>query len=63
MCWQALAAEHRAAQGSANALDRELAAREGQAAELAALREALAKVQAQLSQSALDVQVSALPEL
>ncbi len=60
---QALAAEHRAAQGNASALDRELAAREGQAAgqaaELTALREAHAKAQAQLNQSALDVQVTA----
>jgi hypothetical protein len=54
----------RGAQGSAGALGRELAARDGhaagQAAELATLREAHSKSQAQLSQSALDVQVTNL---
>ncbi len=59
---QALAAELRGAQGSAGALGRELAARDGhaagQAAELAAMREAHSKAQAQLNQTALDVQVT-----
>ncbi|EIE18515.1 hypothetical protein COCSUDRAFT_49237 [Coccomyxa subellipsoidea C-169] len=58
--YEALAAELRGAQGSAGALGRKLAARDGhaagQAAELAAMREAHSKAQAQLNQTALDVQ-------
>ena len=57
-----MAAELRGAQGSAGTLGRELAARDGhaagQAAELAALRDAHSKAQAQLTQSTLDVQVT-----
>lgn len=64
---QAFSAEHQQLRGSTAALERELAAQAARAAgqeqELAAVKEANRQTQSQISQQALDIQVSTLSQI